>query len=737
MAQTSEPYVGPRPFEEQDGQLFFGRDQEANELVSLITAHPIVLLYAQSGAGKTSLVKASVIGLLANQERFSVLPPMRVREQIGTCASAEKVRNIYMFNALVSATHAGSAKSATADWTNLAGLSLTDFLKAQTRTDIDPETAKPTVLIFDQFEEFFTFYPERWEERQRFFEQIREALAADSLLRVLFSMREDFIAELDPYAFCLPEKLRIRYRVERLNRRKALSAITQPLSAISSANDGRSFAPGAAEELVDNLLMIDVKTPQGTKRVKGKFVEALQLQVVCQALWNSLAPSDKVITKDQLLTFGDVDRALTAFYEKAIEKTNQNTGVRTGALRRWCESALITPAGTRAPVFRDEKRTQGLRNEAVDELERQSLLRMEMRGGAQWYELTHDRFVEVIRQANQQWLLTLPGAKQSLLELEKRAEVWNEKSRPAAGLLSEEELFETNRWLKSPEASEFELGANLAAFLGESQTAIDAKRKAEEEERRRIEDRARTANLFRKLTYALAIVTILTIAASVFAGVEWRRANQLRVEAEKKSKEVLEARGRLEHMAGALDVSEQGKAALSRSAKALSALNKLNNGDLPGAEKEYREIIDDEKVKDPLERANAHFGLGEVEFKRRPQSTSIFKKAIQYYDEALNVLGYDPKGKMQNENPQPDLAPAFRDKAAFYLREKGELYQVWGEWLEEQKKPRAAVMYNNALGFYWNAKGFGGSGVNEATEGFVKAKKSLEALKPKPQESPK
>lgn len=388
MAQISEPYVGPRPFEELDGQLFFGRDQEANELVSLVTAHPIVLLYAQSGAGKTSLVKAAVIGLLTNQEKFRVLPPMRVREQIGTCASAEQICNIYMFNALISATHSGPAKSATPVWTQLAGLSLTDFLKAQSQSAGDPEAAKPTVLIFDQFEEFFTLYPERWEERQHFFEQIREALAADSLLRVLFSMREDFIAELDPYAFCLPEKLRTRYRVERLNRRKALAAITQPLSAISTGSEGRSFAAGAAEELVDNLLMIDVKTPQGTKRVKGKFVEALQLQVVCQALWNSLAPEDRVITQDQLLTFGDVDRALTAFYEKAIEKTNQKTGVRTGALRRWCESALITPAGTRAPVFRDEKRTQGLRNEAVEELERQSLLRMEMRGGAQWYELT-------------------------------------------------------------------------------------------------------------------------------------------------------------------------------------------------------------------------------------------------------------------------------------------------------------------------------------------------------------
>ena len=78
MQTLSEPYVGPRPFEQTDREVFFGRDQEANELVSLITAHPTVLLYAQSGAGKTSLVRAALIPLLVNEQKFDVLPPLRV-----------------------------------------------------------------------------------------------------------------------------------------------------------------------------------------------------------------------------------------------------------------------------------------------------------------------------------------------------------------------------------------------------------------------------------------------------------------------------------------------------------------------------------------------------------------------------------------------------------------------------------------------------------------------------------
>src|SRR5438445_9225725 len=99
MAIKREPYVGPRPFEEKDKEVFFGRDHEVDELVSLISAHQAVLLYAQSGVGKTSLVKASLIPTLVNEEHFELLPAARVRSHEAQSVSS-KVDNIYMYNAL-------------------------------------------------------------------------------------------------------------------------------------------------------------------------------------------------------------------------------------------------------------------------------------------------------------------------------------------------------------------------------------------------------------------------------------------------------------------------------------------------------------------------------------------------------------------------------------------------------------------------------------------------------------
>ena len=76
--QATEPYVGARPYELEDGPLFFGRERELRELTSLLVAERIVLLHSPSGAGKTSLIRPKLIDHLVGRE-FDVLPIIRVR----------------------------------------------------------------------------------------------------------------------------------------------------------------------------------------------------------------------------------------------------------------------------------------------------------------------------------------------------------------------------------------------------------------------------------------------------------------------------------------------------------------------------------------------------------------------------------------------------------------------------------------------------------------------------------
>src|SRR5215213_10807193 len=110
MPPDENPYVGPRPFESADARFFFGRDREVHDLVALIVSNPVVLLYAASGAGKSSLLNAAVIPRLARDQECETLPVARVRGLREQDLGAE--RNIFVAAVLSHVTGGeGSADS--------------------------------------------------------------------------------------------------------------------------------------------------------------------------------------------------------------------------------------------------------------------------------------------------------------------------------------------------------------------------------------------------------------------------------------------------------------------------------------------------------------------------------------------------------------------------------------------------------------------------------------------------
>src|SRR6266568_2017701 len=189
---AEDPYVGPQPFERAHRRFFFGRDVEARELLSLVVADRVVLLYAASGAGKSSLLNAGLIPLLELEEEFDVVPVARIRSAMDEEELA-KARNVYMLGVL-SAWEAASSQDA-GEVTASVG-SLVDGLAQRPRAPDSGGLVPPRALIFDQFEELFTLYPNYWTQRRDFFQQIGQALTEDPLLRVVLTIREDYLAQL-------------------------------------------------------------------------------------------------------------------------------------------------------------------------------------------------------------------------------------------------------------------------------------------------------------------------------------------------------------------------------------------------------------------------------------------------------------------------------------------------------------------------------------------------------------
>ncbi len=392
----NNPYVGPRPFEHGDRGNFFGRTRETRDLLSLIMAERVVLFYAQSGAGKTSLLNTQIRPGLEN-EGFCVLPMVRVGSELPPGLPDAAVKNIFVFSVWM------GLMGKETPLTTLTGNNLVTAIKncwAAAPLDESGEP-RPPVLIIDQFEEIFTTHRNRWQDAQGFFEQLAEALEKMPRLGIVLAMREDFVAGLDPYAPLFPKRLKARFRMERLGYAGALEAIAKP-----AASAQVPFEAGVAEQLVDELRRIKAVQfggPEG-ETVLGPYVEPVQLQVVCSQLWTNLPEqADQEINQADVEQYGNVDQALIGFYEMCIQRTAEETHVPERTLRRWFAEKLITPMQTRGLVLRGEKDTAGLPNAAVDHFEAAHLISSDVRAGARWYEISHDRLVDPILRSNRAW----------------------------------------------------------------------------------------------------------------------------------------------------------------------------------------------------------------------------------------------------------------------------------------------------------------------------------------------
>ena len=124
---TTEPYVGPRPFTLGDRERFFGRKDDTDEIVSLVMAYPVVLIYALSGVGKSSLVNAGLVPLL-REEGYTVLPPARVEGVLPAGIEKSAIANEYVFHTLSCFLDEPSVPFDTA--AAIASMRLVDFVKA-------------------------------------------------------------------------------------------------------------------------------------------------------------------------------------------------------------------------------------------------------------------------------------------------------------------------------------------------------------------------------------------------------------------------------------------------------------------------------------------------------------------------------------------------------------------------------------------------------------------------------
>ncbi|MBK6794524.1 MAG: hypothetical protein IPG80_18730 [Anaerolineales bacterium] len=520
---VKNPYVGPRTFQKEDGAFFYGREREARDLLALISSEKLILFYAQSGAGKSSLLNTRVIPEL-EQGDFEVLPVGRV---LGDLPEGVQIENVYAFNLMNSILQQKTEPAVLAHKTIpefLAGLDINDngyYFDATRTSGVNQELHWRRVLIIDQFEEIFTTQLDAWLKHGDFFRQVAQALQDDPYLTVILIMRDDYIASLDLYAHLLPGGLRTRYYMQRLTREAALKAVKNPVENI------RPFAEGIAEKLVEDLSGILVHKAGGIPEVQsGQYVEPVQLQVVCFSLWQNLPPNGTQITGNDLLEVGDVNQSLEVFYNGRVSAVAKEKNFPERLIREWFDNELITANKTRNMILQETGSSAGLNNEVIRALQG-DLVRGELRAGQIWYELSHDRLIEPVKTSNRKWF------EQNLSVFQQRVLLWGQQGRSEGVLLNEQELAQAEK-----EAAALNLTTEEQEFLEQSSKQV----------RRRKRDQMQRRMIFVGFVAAI-IALVVAIGFGVQANGEKTKAERAEQEQAKSAQEANEAKVKAEEQA--------------------------------------------------------------------------------------------------------------------------------------------------------------------------------------------
>lgn len=224
---TENPYVGLRPFQQDESLLFFGRRQQIAELMDRLHDTRFLGIVGSSGCGKSSLIRAGLMPrleagfLVENRDRWffaTMTPGSEPLDRLAAC-----------FNLPVTAIEEEGAFAITA---HLAAA--------------DASGDRNCFILVDQFEELFRFAAVNRDQAADFVQILLSLVSQrDFPVFVAITMRSDFLGECDAFTG-LPEALnRSQYFVPRLNRQQRREAVEGPV---------KLFRQTMTPQLLDRLI---------------------------------------------------------------------------------------------------------------------------------------------------------------------------------------------------------------------------------------------------------------------------------------------------------------------------------------------------------------------------------------------------------------------------------------------------------------------------------------------------
>ena len=325
-------------YEKKDKKKFFGREEEIEMLYQTTFQTNLTLVYGRSGVGKTSLIQCGLANRFDSADWFHIY--LRRRNNINDALI--DILKGYKIEEQETSSFLQQRLSKIREKQNLASDGGTDGKDAGVQVinllkSIYSFYLRPIYLLFDQFEELFILGSE--EEQAQFYQTVALILEKLPYCKVIFVMREEYIAELYDFEKVVPSLFDKRMRVEPMTQVKA----QQVISSIARDFDIELESDQVPETIVDNV----------TER-KGR-VQLTYLQVFLDKLYRLAEEKnadDIQFTMELIHEIGNIDDVLNDFLEEQLGVFDQEVDSQNNALTFL--KAFVSNKGTKVPVARFE-----------------------------------------------------------------------------------------------------------------------------------------------------------------------------------------------------------------------------------------------------------------------------------------------------------------------------------------------------------------------------------------------
>ncbi|MCI0400492.1 MAG: patatin-like phospholipase family protein [Gammaproteobacteria bacterium] len=337
----SSPYKGLPPFDVEDAQYFFGRERDSRLIAADLFAAPLTVLYGASGVGKSSVLRAGVVPLLA--ERTNLLIVLFSGWQSDPLPGFKRAVAEAIFSTLPldDPDHLRYRD----DISEIESQPLKEYLKKCAKI-----VGRRLMIILDQFEEYFLYHP----QDDEFGRQFPAATAiGDVSVSFLLSMREEAVARLDRFEGRLPTLFDNYRRIDHLDGSAGRAAIEKPIEQYNRLHDSIyqpiKIEPGLVEAVLEQIKVGQVKLEQlshgfttgGTATVR---IETPYLQLVMDRLWRAaMDDRPRDLRLDTFKRLGYAARIIRGHLEDATSNlTFQERGLASNIFRY-----LVTPSGSK------------------------------------------------------------------------------------------------------------------------------------------------------------------------------------------------------------------------------------------------------------------------------------------------------------------------------------------------------------------------------------------------------